>query len=73
MFMHALRRIGTEGTRFTRAQCSTIRLKLMKIGARIRITARRVWLSFSQSYPYAEVFARVLANLRKAPLWHPSG
>ncbi len=27
----------------------------------------------SQSYPYAEVFARVLGNLRKAPLWHPSG
>ncbi len=73
VLMHALRRLGTGGTRFARAQCSTIRLKLLKIGARIRITARRVWLSFSQSYPYAEVFARVLGNLRKAPLWHPSG
>ena len=35
--------------------------------------ARRVWLSFSQLYPYAGVFAQVLVNLRKAPLWHPSG
>lgn len=73
VLMHALRRLGTEGTRFARARCSTIRLKLLKIGARIRITTRRVWLSYSQSYPYAEVFAQVLANLRKVPLWHPSG
>ena len=73
VLMQALRRLGTEGTPLARAQCSTLRLKLLKIGARIRITVRRVWLSFSQSYPYAGVFAQVLANLRKVPLWHPSG
>ena len=56
-----------------RAQCATLRLKLLKIGTRINITARRVWLPFSQSYPYAETFAKVLANLRKEPLWHPPG
>ena len=73
VLMHALRRLGTEGTELARAQCSTLRLKLLKIGARIRITARRVWLSFSQAYPYAELFAKVLANLHKEPLWNPSG
>ena len=51
-----------------RTSAHTMSLKLLKIGTRIRITAQRVWLSFSQSYPYAEVFAQVLANLRKAPL-----
>ena len=71
--MHALRRLGTEGTQFARAQCSTIRLKRLKIGARIQITTRRVWLSFSQACPYAKTFAQVLANLQREPLWNPSG
>ena len=73
VLMHALRRLGAEGTQFARAQCSTIRLKLLKIGARVKITARRVWLSFSQAYPYAETFTQVLANLQKEPVWNPSG
>ena len=66
-------RPGTQGTQFARAQCSTLRLKLLKIGARLKITTWRVWLSFSQAYPYAETFNHVLANLRKQPLWHPPG
>ena len=73
VLMHGLRRLGVEGTELARAQCSTLRLKLLKIGARIRITARRVWLSFSQAYPYAATFTQVLANLHKEPLWNPSG
>ena len=73
VLMHALRRLGTEGTQFARAQCSTIRLKLLKIGARVKITARRIWLSFSQACPYANTFAQVLANLQREPLWNPSG
>ena len=73
VLMHGLRRLGAEGTELARAQCSTLRLKLLKIGARVRITARRVWLSFSQAYPYAATFTQVLANLRKEPLWRPSG
>ena len=73
VLMHALRRLGTEGTQFARAQCATLRLKLLKIGARVKITARRVWLSFSQAYPYAKAFTEVLANLQKEPVWNPSG
>ena len=73
VLMHALRRLGTEGTHLARAQCSTIRLKLLKIGARVKITAWRVWLSFSQAYPYAQTFTQVLANLQNKPLWNPSG
>ncbi len=73
VLMHALRRLGTEGTQFARAQCTTLRLKLLKVGVRVKITVRKVWLSYAQSYPYADTFVRVLANLQRHPLWHPSG
>ena len=58
--------------RLVRAQCSTLRLKLLKIRARIKITIRRVWLSFSEAYAYAETFTRVRANLQKHPVRKPS-
>src|SRR5699024_199247 len=73
VLMHGLRRLGLEGTPYAKAQCTTIRLKLLKIGARIRITVRRVWLSLSESYPYACDFARILANLRQHPVWLSPG
>jgi hypothetical protein len=64
--MSALRRIGLKDTELAKAQCDTIRLKLFKIGARIRITARKMWISLSSSYPFPELFARVHANLAHA-------
>jgi len=70
--MNALRRLGLEGTEMARAQCQTIRLRLLKIGARINITVRKVWLSFSESYPHAALFTRVLANLGRWPPWTPA-
>ncbi len=68
MLMHALRRLGLKDTPLARAQCQTIRLKLLKIGARIRLTVRNVWISMSEAYPYAEVFATILRNLQSIPL-----
>ena len=73
VLMQGLRRLGLAGTELARAQATTIRLKLLKIGTRLRITVRKVWLSFSEAYPYASAFARILANLRAHPLWAPSG
>ena len=72
LLMHAVRRLGTKGTRFARAQCTTLRLALLKIAARIKVTARRVWLSYAQSYAYAPTFLRVLANLQRYPVWRPA-
>ena len=66
MMMSALRRLGLKGTDLAKAQCDTIRLKLFKIGARITITARKIWISFSSSYPMADLFARVCFNLANA-------
>jgi hypothetical protein len=73
VLMHGLRRLGLAGTRHAKAQCTTIRLKLLKIGARIRITVRKVWLSFSESCPYADDFAQILANLHRHPARPPPG
>ena len=73
VLLHGLRRLGLAGTAHARAQSTTIRLKLLKIGARIRITVRKVWLSFSKAYPYADDIAQILANLDRHPAWEPPG
>jgi hypothetical protein len=73
VLMQGLRRLGLADTPYAKAQCTTIRLRLLKIGARIRITVRKVWLSFSEAYPYASDFAQILANLRRYPAWAPPG
>jgi hypothetical protein len=68
ILMQALRRLGLRGTELARAQCATIRLKLLKIGALIRLTVRRVWLSLAGGYPYVDLFRQVYAQLRAVPL-----
>ena len=52
LLMQALRRLGLAGTELAKAQCNTVRLKLLKIGAQIRITVRKIWVSLSTGYPY---------------------
>jgi hypothetical protein len=69
VLMCALRRLGLKDTEMARAQCGTIRLKLLKIGTRLRISVRKVWLSYSESYPYQQLFRQVLENLRRVPLY----
>jgi len=73
VLLHGLRRLGLAGTAHAKAQSTTIRVKLLKIGARIRITARKVWLSFSETCPYADNIAQALANLQRHPVWTPPG
>jgi hypothetical protein len=68
VLLHTLRRVGLAGTELAKAQCDTIRLKLLKIGALIRITVRKVWVSLSQSCPYADLFWRAYERLRSQPL-----
>jgi hypothetical protein len=63
--LRALRAYGLPQTELAQAQCDTIRLKLLKIGAVIRVTVRRVSVSLSESYPFREVFVRVYQNLRR--------
>jgi hypothetical protein len=65
--LQALRELGLEGTKMARAQCSTIRVRLLKIGARVRVTARKVWISMAGGQPAQGLFAAVYANLARAP------
>jgi hypothetical protein len=59
-----LRRLGLKATELAGAQAETIRTKLFKIGALIRISVRRVRLSLATSYPWQPLFQQVWANLR---------
>ncbi|MEO8335642.1 MAG: IS1380 family transposase [bacterium] len=68
LLLHALRRLALAGTPLARAQCQTIRLTLLKIGARLRITVRKVWLALASGCPHAALFARVHTTLRALPL-----
>jgi len=54
--MHALRRIGLKNTDLARACANTIRLKLLKIGAVVTVSVRRVKLSMSQACPHQGEF-----------------
>jgi hypothetical protein len=61
-----LRRLGLKGTELEKAQASTIRTRLLKIGAQVRVSVRRVYLAMAASYPWASLFAQVHANLQAA-------
>jgi hypothetical protein len=54
-----LRRLGLKATELATAQAATIRLRLLKIGALIRVSVRRVWISLPRSYPWPDLFAQV--------------
>jgi hypothetical protein len=64
LLMLGLRRLGLQGTALAKAQCETIRLKLLKIGALIRVTVRKVWISFSSGFTEQMLFQRIFQQLR---------
>ncbi len=64
ILVSGLRRVGLKGTELAQAQVSTIRTKLLKIGAQIRVTVRKVWVSMASSYPWQGLYQQVWSNLR---------
>ena len=62
----ALRRLALPHTQFAKATCGTIRLKLLKIGALVRTSVRRITLAMASSYPYQRDFALAHAELTNA-------
>lgn len=61
--MDALRRTALAKTALAKAQCGTIRLRLLKIGATIRTTARKVWIALSSAHPAEPIFRQAAAAL----------
>jgi hypothetical protein len=64
ILVSGLRRLGLRATELAQAQVSTIRTKLLKIGAQIRFTVRKVWVSMASSYPWQDLYQQVWSNLR---------
>jgi hypothetical protein len=64
ILVSGLRRVGLKGTELAQAQVATIRTKLLKIGAQIRISIRKIWVSMASSYPWQGIYQQVWSNLR---------
>lgn len=65
VLMCALRRLALQGSPWAEAQVATIRLRLLKIAARVKVTARRIWVSYSSAYAWRSQFEAALAALRR--------
>jgi hypothetical protein len=66
LLVNELRRVGLRGTELARAQVSTIRCRLLKLGALITLSVRRVAVALSSVFPLKRLFVRVLANIRRS-------
>jgi hypothetical protein len=63
--INGLRRLALRATAMATAQVGTIRLRLLKIGALVRVTVRKVWVRMACSYPYQTLFSQALRQLRQ--------
>jgi len=61
--VEALRRLALKGTEWAEAQVETIRLKLFKIGAIVRLSVRRILLQMSSTYPWKHIYAQAFHAL----------
>jgi hypothetical protein len=68
MLLTTLRREALVGTELEKAQAGTIRLRLLKIGALVRVSVRRVWIRIASGYPYRELLETILSRIRKIPV-----
>ena len=68
VLMHELRVRGLHDGELARAQCHTIRAKVLKIGARVVVTTRRIVVHISSSYPYQDLFNRALQHIQATAL-----
>ena len=63
VLLRALREHGLKNTPLESAQADTIRLRLLKIGAVVRITVRKVWIALSEAFPWQPLFEQVFDQL----------
>ena len=66
VLMHELRQVALHDGEFARAQCHTIRARLLKIGARIVVTTRRVVVHLASSYPQQRLFHSAVHRIQAA-------
>ena len=66
VLLEALRRIGLRFTQFANATCGTIRLKLLKIGAQVRVSVRRIKVAMASACPYQAEYHLAYLYLQRA-------
>lgn len=64
VLMEALRRIALAGTKLADATCESLRLKLLKIGAQVRVSVRRIHIRMASGHPWQAVWQLAQARLR---------
>jgi len=64
VLVEALRRVGLAETEWAEYQVETIRLRLLKIAAQVRITARKIWIRYAKAYPWKRAFVSAWTALR---------
>ena len=65
VLMHALRRLALARTQWAQAQVHTLRLRLLKMAAEVRVSARRIWVRYSNAYPWKDIFHAAWVALRR--------
>ena len=71
LLMERLRTLGLAGTEMAQATAGSVRLKLLKVAAQVRVSVRRVYVQLSSAYPLQELFR--LCQRRLSRLALPSG
>lgn len=66
ILLSAFRRVALKDTALEKAQCGTIRNRLIKIGGVIRVTVRRVHIALSSAFPLQDIYVQVMANIAAA-------
>ena len=64
VMLEALRRIGLAGCELADATCQSLRLKLLKIGARVKVSVRRIHISMASGHPFQQAWQLAQARLR---------
>jgi hypothetical protein len=66
ILLEALRRIGLRHTQFATATCGPLRLKLLKIGAQVRKSVRRIKVAMASAFPYQAEYHLAYLYLQRA-------
>jgi len=69
LLLERLRTQGLAGTELEQATAGSVRLKLLKVAAQVRVSVRRVYVQMSSAYPLQELFRRCQRRLMAFPLW----
>jgi hypothetical protein len=69
LLMERVRALGLSGSQLAQATVGSVRLKLLKVAAQVRVSVRRVYVQLSSAYPLQELFRQCHGRLMSLPLW----